>query len=341
MAPPKATFWKQATPGTTYYRCTLPARHLPGKVVELTTGDVKPKPDPFTGQIGDDFYFPRQEGAAVWQFPGNRTRGLLMKGMRHKGIRTLVEVDDNYLVVAPPIPNRIMPWQHHNDGTDNHNHDDHRMILGEECDGVIVATPRLWQHYKRFNPNVYICPNQIDPQDWEEPQVVDRPLTIGWSGSDSHLTDAPLVHRALEWASKQPDVQVVMLGADPGWGFDYKHVPWTDTLDQYRRSLQALDVGICPVKSSVWHDCKSDVKCLEYSMAGAMPIPQDTEPYRPWTERGWPCGTDEKGWLAVIKHVVQNRDEIPKLAAEAKDYVLKERTIERNIWRWEEAIEAT
>src|SRR5690348_12868444 len=87
-----ATFWRQVTPGQTYWRCIVPARRLPAKVLAFQRDDV---------QDTDPVSFPRQEGTAVWCYITHLPKGILMAAMQEQGIRCLVEVDDNYIVGAP------------------------------------------------------------------------------------------------------------------------------------------------------------------------------------------------------------------------------------------------
>jgi hypothetical protein len=84
-----------------YYRAEMPAKHLPGKTVRFETRDLQPDDE-------GGHYFPRQQGTAIWMFPQNRLRHLLMAEMHTQGKRVLVEVDDNY-TIGPPIS--LAGWQ--------------------------------------------------------------------------------------------------------------------------------------------------------------------------------------------------------------------------------------
>ena len=68
-----ATFWHQASPGTTSWRCLVPARHLPGQSIPVTEDDL--------AEDGERIIFPRQRGnAAIWQFLGDDTRSRMAFG---------------------------------------------------------------------------------------------------------------------------------------------------------------------------------------------------------------------------------------------------------------------
>ena len=329
---PLATWWRQQSPGTYYWRCLLPARRLPGQVLAFKSDD---------GVIdGDKIVWPRQKGTAIWQFPGNATTGTLMAGMQEDGIRVLMEMDDSYQHV--PESGLNASWQTDFDTsgvTDRHSFAAHRE-LARFVDGIIVATEPLADLYGELNENIWVCPNQIEPDDWPEPPGPDGVLRIGWGASHSHLVDAPLVRRALRWAAGQPNVEVWVFGIGDVYKFGggVKKVGWTDSQDAYRASLSRCDVMVCPLIESPWSRYKSDLKAMEAAMAGAWPIVSTATAYKPWHDRTVTC-TTAKDWQDAIRWAVRHRDEIPALTAKAREYVLGERTIERNINLWKEAID--
>lgn len=328
-----ATWWLQAQPATNYVRCELPARYLPGQILNLDYEDLV--------QDGESFAMPRQKGAAIWPFSGNRTRGALMALQQQNGTKVLLEVDDNYLVMWPHSHLGSEWRQAPNNEVDDSSIDLHRKYA-TWVDGIICATEHLATIYRKHTPKpVYVCENTVDPRDWPEPaRPSDGVLRIGWAASASHVADMPLIRRALLWASKQDGVEVHILGqlgAHHGWGFKPKQVAWTDTLQDYRASLGILDVGVCPLLNNAWSQGKSDLKALEYAMAGAFPIVSDVPAYQGWKGPTIRCDS-AKSWERALRWVVLHRDEIKQLAAAAQAYVLANRTTESNIWRWREAV---
>lgn len=327
-----ATWWGQASPGTAYWRCLVPAKALPGQVLRFKSFDL--------AENHDRFVWPRMQGTCIWQFPGNATSGTLMRGMQTEGIRVLMEVDDNYLM--PSDVGVHGGWQIDLDrdgSTDNYSFEAHRRIA-EFVDGIIVSTPLLADVYGKLNSNIYVCPNSIDPADWAEPERRDDGvLRIGWAASHSHLADAPLVRRALMWAAEQKDVEVYVYGIGDIYKFrgSVKRVGWKDDLADYRASLSLCDVHLCPLRETQWSRYRSDLKAVESAMAGAWPIVSAAAPYAPWHDRTMVCST-AKDWEKAMRWCVLHRDEIPSLAAEARSYVTNERLIEHSIGLWREAV---
>lgn len=324
----KATFYCQATPATVYLRCEQPARYLPGLLLM----------DPHWAESEDDYFLPWQRGpVAVMQYAADKYRDLARHLLQAKGVKVLLEVDDNYLVPAKGFMKQNMGWGDRI-GEKAHTFAGHR-VFAEGCDGVIATTVELAKKYRKLGKRAWVCPNQVEPADWPTPGPKGDVFRIGWFASPSHAADAKLVTRGLEWASRQDGVQVVTMGiSPPSWRFPRVALPWNSDPSAYRETMQVLDVGVCPVVPNPWSVCRSDVKALEYATGSVLPIMSDVPPYHDW----WPgkpglFATDAKDFLHKIKWAVQHQDEARQLGRECREQVLKERTAEGNVWRYEEA----
>lgn len=334
----KATFWRQATSGTSYWRTQVPARYLPGKVCDLTPKDLQEDTD---GNI----VFPRQEGAAIWQFSGNTTRGLMMAGMHEQGIPVLMEVDDNYLIESEAGKAGIANhWTHtieESVETGAHSFEAHGK-LARWVDGMIVASHGLEEAYRKINPRVFVCPNALARDDWPEPDKPDDGvLRIVWAGSASHVNDAHVIRRAFDWAAKQDGVEAWVFGVR-SVQFDRRiqRAPWTDSLTEYRRNLQMFDVGVCPLVETRWARCKSHVKALEYAASGVYPVVQKGIVYADYQGPCIRAGTSGD-WERAVRWCVIHRDEIRELGKQAREYVLAEHEMSGHIHKWAEAIDAS
>ncbi len=319
-----ANFYYQASYATTYVRCLLPSRYLPGSSMGL--------PD-WKHTSETELEFLDHPPAAVWQFPGDTARALLMAEMQEQGIKVYVETDDNYLSTAMVG----LSWgKKHKDG--EHTLEAHKKICGW-ADGIIVTTEELAKKYRKINENVFVCPNQVDPIDWSEPEKPDDGiLRIGWFGSHSHYADVKLVTRALDWASRQPNVEVVTMGITPAWKFRHRRIPWTNDHAVVRKMIGTLDIGVAPVIPDPWSVCRSDLKALEYGMGGVAPIISNEPPYAGYEG---PCErvTDAKGFYHAVKHFVSNPDEARALGKETREYVKEHRTIQGNVDAWKIALQ--
>lgn len=327
----EATFYFQATPAVSYWRCVVPARALPG----IATSDLSCVP-----RDGGGLEFIDHQGAAVFQFPANNERAAALLGMQADGHRYLVEVDDNYLDEKDDLWRGRAGWSKRIGRESPHSVQGHRWITAN-ADGVIVTTPTLAEIYSKVNPNVYVCRNSIDPSDW--PELVkpdDGVFRIGWFASRSHDRDAPLVRKALSWASRQPGVEVVTIGLDPaGWDFRRLHYGWSEDFTGYRRLLMRLDVGVAPIVATSSSVCRSDLKILEHAMAGATTIAQRLAPYEEWFDHpDVLTASTAKDFSDRVRWCVNNRDEVRAMGSRVRDHVLATRTISNEIGEWRKAV---
>jgi hypothetical protein len=330
-----ATWWVQATKGTTYWRCEVPARHLPGQALHLTWKDLKVDEE---GCVT----VPRQLGStSIWQFAGNAARALVMAHQQEQGLQVLMEVDDNYLLPAPRYPGMNNGWRSKLDRTseDAYSHQAHRKIC-RWVDGIICSTTELANQYEGLNDSIWVCPNSIDLDDYPEPRSwfgEDRShLNVGYAGSSSHVYDIAIVKRALDWAAREPGVTVWSVGlAEHGWSFEHQQIPWTEDMADYRLNLRTLDIGLCPLKRSPWHDSKSDIKVMEYLLAGAVPVVQGDSPaYAEWADV-IPSATTEKQWLRVVKELCSlEQSELGAIWQRGMDHLLEHKLIELTIDSW-------
>jgi hypothetical protein len=328
-----ATFWRQASIAAYHWRCDIPARHLPAQSVSLKASLMD------WDMEKDQIVLRHHRGVGVWQFLGDDFRSRVAFALQDQGVRTMMEVDDLYLYSPPRSVGSRGAWASTpEEGRKTglmYNHEEHR-ILTPQFDGIICSTESLAREYREFNDNIYVCPNSIDTADWHErPDRKDDVFRIGYYGGSSHLHDWPLVKKALKWASRQKGVEVVMLGFAPP-GSSYRTYPWTDDLRAARENLYTLDLGVAPLKQGRFSNGKSDIKAMEYAMAGACPLMQQAEPYGPWKHMFPDLMIED--WEDAIRYCVKNQDECRDYAKMAKTYVLRERTIEKNVHLWKEAI---
>jgi hypothetical protein len=336
-APPlEATFYAQGLAVQTYWRCQLPARRLPAAVqagLPSLVGDLH-------------LAFPEHRGAAVLATPGDGARAVVAALLQERGVPVLVEVDDNYLGFASA--HARAGWAERAGSGNRPSSTERHRSIAASADAVIVASEALGRLYRQVNDNVFVCPNAIEPADWPEPgQPDDGVVRVGWFASPSHVDDRELVEPALEWASRQRGVEVIVMGVGRDadgrswWSFPHRHLPFDDDIGRYRRQLGLIDVGLAPIVPSDWAVCRSDLKALEYAMAGACPVLSDVIPYADWRdEEGCLKAATSDDFLRAVKRLVAAPDEARALAREARARVLAERTVAATLWRWQEALAA-
>lgn len=128
----------------------------------------------------------------------------LLERLDKLGIVTIMDLDD-YWSPGPHHPAHLLIKQ---TGMD-------KMIVNnlKIARNITTTTPIFADEIKKFNKNVYVLPNAIDPKEKQftpNPEPSNR-IRIGWLGGSSHLHDLQLVKSI---AGHFDNVQLVLCGFD-------------------------------------------------------------------------------------------------------------------------------
>jgi len=229
------------------------------------------------------------------------------------------------------------------------------------CDLVTTTTKTLAEEYKKINHNVVILPNQIDPDDWEEPfrNETDK-VRIGLVGSVAMEYDYLHLKDFIKELSERDDVEIYMFGLgdkkhrekNPGvtkvfkdeyafWdSINKKHFPWCP-IHLYPETLNnmGLDMMLIPRKDNYFNRCKSNLKFLEAAMCEVPVVAQsfDNGPYEEITEDIGVLIKDNDKWKEEVDRLIDDKKLRRQLGKNAKEYVLKNYNIEDNAHKWAEA----
>lgn len=293
----------------------------------------------------------------MWTRP-DLARATHAKAMREQlGIRTVAETDDNYL--TKPMLNVFM----RSNGFDAKARLDHMKAVFS-MNAIVFSTGDLRDVYyrgmrdafgRRGMPELHVCGNHVFEEDWPDPVPRDGPLRVGWMGSPSHVWDVDLAWPALMYA-KQQGCETWMIGYDPvnpdyavtaprakdkveQWRkVGYRHVGWQDL--QGKRQQLPVDIGLCPLLTNEFTLGKSDIKAVEYTIAGAAVVAQSN----PVFNRNWVHGetallaNSPAGMLRAVDRLIRDDNLRERLTMNAQQYVREERGGDRIRQEWTEAI---
>lgn len=155
------------------------------------------------------------------------------------------------------------------------------------ADMCTVTTEPLAEVVRKINPNVVILPNQLPASAYGTVRGPVGPnLTVGWAGGASHALDVAEVTPALrQHFRRYPDDTFMNMGTLFGKvatavpGSSRVDLPWTLDMNEHYARLDDLDVGLAPLRASVFNQSKSELKFLEYAARGAVTIASDSGPY--------------------------------------------------------------
>ena len=271
----------------------------------------------------------------VLQEMGSVNGANIAKFLRENKIPYVTEFDDFIQHVSPNNHAGYMAW---NPSTlyVHRAMETTRMGLG-----IIVSTNQLAREYFPYNPNIFVIPNYLDKDKWDNPIVKrnDDKIRIGWCGGNAHADDLKMVAKVLDKIIKEYKGKVIFetIGMTrkelsevfpmqifndvcPACSYEGElhHYPG-ESLEDYPQVLctKGWDIAIAPVINNAFGNAKSDLKIKEYCAAGIPIIASKVVPYEEAAQNGAMINlaTTFDEWYNAIKYMIDNpskRDEIIK-----------------------------
>ena len=291
---------------------------------------------------------PPDADVVVIQRPLHWTRPSLIRQLRRRKIRVVVDLDDHFAAVAPSH----MSYRHFDPRTSvRHNWD----ICREACaraDRVTVTTPLLAKSYG--DGDALVVPNRL-PSDFvlDEPRVHERKdprqVVVGWPGKiTTHPGDLEATRQGVGRAQRKLHFTFKVAGdllgvrralALPHLPVHAHPVPY----DEYPQLLSGFDVGIAPLAASDFNEAKSWLKPLELAARGVPFVASPSGPYsdllRTANGFGQKAGTlvsTRQEWIEAVCWYVENADARSEAAAHGW-WLAQANTIENNLEQWVEA----
>ena len=132
----------------------------------------------------------------------------LIKLIQNLGIIVVGDIDDYWLPTKEhPIHQLIIQNKMHQKIVDNL----------KACDYVITTTELFASEIRKFNKNVVVLPNAIDPKEpqFNQPTLPSDKIRVGWLGGSSHLHDLKLLDGMVSKLSPLQDkLQYYVCGFD-------------------------------------------------------------------------------------------------------------------------------
>lgn len=187
-------------------------------------------------------------------------------------------------------------------------------------DAILSPSPVLLDKYARDGRGrFWLEEPAIDPVS-PASRTPDRPVCIGFAGSVDRAGDIEQLLRDTLLrihAEYGPRVTFTFFGAVPSFAaaLDARCVPYCDSYDAYRRTLNSLqlDIGLAPMPDTPFHSCKHYNKFVEYAAAGTVGVFSDVPPYdRLRTNFGWEllCPNTADAWYATLTRLIEHPEEL-------------------------------
>lgn len=197
-----------------------------------------------------------------------------------------------------------------------------------------VSTNQLAREYFPYNPTIFVVPNYLDKDRWENPTTKrgDGKIRIGWCGGNAHADDLLMVSKVLQKIVKESDGKVVfetigmtrqelhgVFGMEdiqqecPSCGYEGQihHFPGAPQNEfPALMASRGWDIAIAPVVDNGFGNCKSDLKIKEYAANGIPVIASPVVPYREAAADGASIAfaTTWDEWYNALKDLINSQE---------------------------------
>lgn len=238
------------------------------------------------------------------------------------------------------------------------------METARKAAALTVSTNQLAREYFPYNRTIYVVPNYLDSDLWDNPSIKrdDGKTRIGWMGGNAHADDLKMISNVLHKIVKEGKGKVVfetmgmlsqeLRGVFPfqeftascphcGYEGELHHFPG-ESLREYPMVLagKGWDIAVAPVINTSFNNAKSDIKIKEYSAIGVPIVASPIQPYIEALKNGakLTLAEDFDGWYKAIKDLIKNPTKRTEIARSNKEWV-KQYWIQENAQRIFEAYE--
>lgn len=289
---------------------------------------------------GDDVFFALDiedfEKAEVLVFQRQHDPRAIVEILRWKvrGKKIVVDFDDDFFNLDP-----------HNTAVKVYGADvvqDLRRLISE-ADAVTVTTNALADVYGPHNDNIFVLPNSLPESAFASRNTAGDRTIIGWQGSASHHEDLKLLRSPLSTLARKHEFMTVLSGYNPPGLIKNAHMrPWVKFSPdlRYFDSFSDFTIGVCPLSKTRFNVAKSDLKWLEYSALAIPTVASASSPYERIRQgiTGL-LARNASDWEKHLAALLDDPDMRRSIGREAREYVRENRTIEKNVGLWREALE--
>ncbi len=297
-----------------------------------------------------------QADLVVMQEMGSTAAANMGKFMREHKIPYITEFDDFIFHVSPRNAAGYGAW---NPST---LYLFRAVELAQNGVGMTVSTPALAREMFPYSELIYVIPNFLDKDLWDNPSVQrnDEKIRIGWCGGNAHADDLKMVSKVLEKLVKEYEGKLLietmgmtrkeLAGVFPlkvqndlcekcGYEGELHHHPG-EGLKDYPMVLasKGWDIAIAPVIDNSFGNCKSDIKIKEYSAVGLPIVASPIKPYVAAEKEGAVIlfASSFEEWYDALKVLIDNKESRRAMAKQNKAWV-QDYWIQENIPKIAEA----
>jgi len=213
------------------------------------------------------------------------------------------------------------------------------------ADVVTTTTDHLANRLSEYTTApIEVIPNHVSSWliDHEREHVSDR-VTVGYAGSATHVGDwTELSSELRRFLTRVPQAELHIMGHNlvEKWPKNlWRHSEWHGEIDDYLRSID-FDLGLAPLRPSLFNKSKSALKAMEYGALGIPIIASNCGPYADYVRHGETGFLVDRPheWAIYLRELLGDARLREKMSAHARSYVAANSLIEDNLWRWERVL---
>ena len=290
----------------------------------------------------DGYLLPRMS----WPASHRRTAEAWFQSIRKAGKFAVYDMDDDVLTSQETHRRVDLDWM---DGKTLEQLEEdrfERIWAVQQCDGVTVTTQRLATIVRQYtDKTVTVVPNSIDIP-WFRGVVNATPrqipgLTIGWAGGRRH--DRDVSEMAIAWgriAKRYPKCHFVVQGYQPPVILEHvpfdriSRLPWMKA-EVYPMGIAQIDIGCCAVADTPFNRAKSNIKAMEYAVAGAAVVASPTL-YSGIVDHGASgfIATDAGEWEDGLSQLIESHSLRSMMARRLLKRVTRHHSLADNLHKW-------
>lgn len=212
-------------------------------------------------------------------------------------------------------------------------------LFMKSCDGVITTTETLKKaiHTNTQYPldKIFVIPNYIDFDKLHFANKGGNTINIVWTLATQRADEdiKPVEKPLMNILQKYENVRLYFLGGCPTSFKNISnviHVPFSDQETYYQNLMRLrFDIGIAPAQNTLFNNCKSNLKVLEYGAIGIPVVASNIDPYRDFF---YALKADtEEDWEQHLTDLIENYEIRNQLGIELHNYVKEYFSLEKGI----------
>ncbi|MCK4522409.1 MAG: glycosyltransferase [Nanoarchaeota archaeon] len=218
-------------------------------------------------------------------------------------------------------------------------------------DAMTVTTNELKDFYGKYHPRIYVLPNSLDVKEWEKHEYrkkKHKDIRMGFVCSGAHMDGFGIIQKPVYDILKKHK-NVTFYYPDMYWRLfenapkeikgQLKNIMWIN-LKSWPAKLQSygIDIGLAPLRDNMFNRSKSNLRYLEYSLAGMASVVSPVKPYLCVNDGvDGIIAKEQDDWFEAMDKLITDEKYRKELAKNSYDRVHKDFNMYENAKIWVEA----